>query len=312
MTCVDIVIVNWNAGSLLRECVDSIIQHGEGLVNRIVVVDNGSADRSACSIEGLPDVTVIRAGANLGFAKACNMGAAHGNCEFVLFLNPDARLLPGSLSPVIEFMQRAENAMVGICGVQLIGEDGLVARSCARFPSAGGFVARAAGLNRIATRFDHKVSDWDHATTRRVDQVMGAFFLVRRSVFEALQGFDERFFVYFEDLDLAYRARELGWSNVYFAQAQAFHVGGGSSGQVKAQRLFYVLRSRILYTFKHFDPYAATAVLLATLFIEPLSRTVLALGRRSWTSLKETWVAYRMLVRWLPHGIVNEARRKGV
>src|SRR5438132_1856023 len=215
--CVDVVIVNWNAGPLLRECAESVVAPGRGLVSGVVVVGNDSSAGSDRSIERLAGVTLIRAGENLGFARACNLGAASGGAEFLLFLNPDTRLLPDSLAPVIGFMRRAESADVGICGIQLVGENGAVARNCARFPSAAGFVARTAGLDRVSPAFSHFESEWDHATTREVDQVMGAFFLVRRSVFDSLQGFDERFFVYFEDLDLALRARRAGWSSVYFA-----------------------------------------------------------------------------------------------
>ncbi len=300
---IDVIIVNWNAGLQLHQCVASIIQHGGPQLGQIVVVDNGSIDGSETAIEGLPKVTLIRAGANLGFSKACNLGASHTSREFLLFLNPDTRLFPDSLTRALDFMQKPGNEKVGICGVQLIDEEGHVARSCARFPTASGFVAHAVGLDRVFRSLGHFMGDWDHADTRRVDQVIGAFFFVRRCVFEALQGFDEAFFVYFEDLDFSYRARQLGWFSVYLADARAFHAGGGTSRQVKAARLFYSLRSRILYAFKHFNASAATVVLLATLFIEPVSRSVLALGRRSWPSMKETWSAYGMLYCWLPNWI---------
>jgi GT2 family glycosyltransferase len=304
-----VIIVNWNAGSQLRECVDSIIQYGQSLVGQIVVVDNGSTDGSASVVADLPQVTLVQAGANLGFGKACNLGAAHADSDFVLFLNPDARLFPDSLTRIVDFMRRPENAQVGICGVQLVDEDGHVARSCTRFPTTIGFVAHAVGLDRIIPTLGHFMGEWDHATTRQVDHVIGAFFLVRQSVFNALDGFDERYFVYLEDLDFSYRARQLGWSSVYLAEAQAFHAGGGTSRQVKARRLFYSLRSRILYAFKHFNPLAAILVLFATICIEPLSRSLLAVGRLSYAALKETWSAYGMLIRWLPDWIFKGKTR---
>jgi GT2 family glycosyltransferase len=144
------------------------------------------------------------------------------------------------------------------------------------------------------------MAEWDHKQTRPVDHVIGAFFLVRRELFEALEGFDERFFVYLEDLDFSYRAYQSGWRSVYLGDVQAFHAGGGTSNQIKARRLFYSLRSRLLYSFKHFSWIGASAVLIATLLVEPLSRSVLALLRRSWPGLKETWAAYGMLWQWLP------------
>lgn len=304
-----IVIVNWNSGPQLRACVESIIQYGTPLVGQIIVVDNGSTDGSENAVEGMPGVTLLRTGENLGFGKGCNLGATMAENEFLLFLNPDARLFAGSLAKTIEFLQTPENSKVGICGVQLIDEHGHLQRSCARFPSASGFFAHASGIERLIPTLGHPMSEWDHATTRQVDQVIGAFFLIRRHVFEALRGFDERFFVYFEEVDLSYRAKQLGWSSVYFAGAQAFHAGGGTSRQVKAKRLFYSLRSRILYSYKHFNLFLASAVLLTTLFVEPLSRSVLAVGRRSWPFLRETWSGYGMLFRWLPKWIFRRGAR---
>jgi GT2 family glycosyltransferase len=164
-------------------------------------------------------------------------------------------------------------------------------------------------LERIVPAVGHAMNEWDHAITRQVDQVIGAFFVVRHCLFKALHGFDERFFVYFEEVDFSYRAKQLGWASVYLADIQAFHAGGGTSRQVKAKRLFYSLRSRILYAFKHFNLFAALMTLLATLLIEPVSRSVLAISRRSWVSLKETWTAYGMLFRWLPAWIFRGVTR---
>lgn len=304
-----IIIVNWNAGQQLRDCILSIQKFGAPYVMQTIVVDNGSTDGSENAIKDIPGVTLMLAGENIGFGKACNLGAQHAQSDYLLFLNPDAALYKDTLATTLAFMERSENAKVGICGVRLVNENGHIARSCARFPTALGFVAMTMGLDRIVPKLGHIMSEWDHASTRQVSHVIGAFFLVRRNVFEVLQGFDEAFFVYLEDLDFSYRANQLGWASVYFSEAQAYHAGGGTSRQVKAKRLFYSIRSRILYAFKHFNPASATAVLLATSFIEPVSRSMLAIGQHSWTSLKETWVAYGMLFRWLPVWILKGESR---
>ncbi len=306
---VDVVVVNWNSGVQLQACVESVLAFGNGLTGKIIVVDNGSTDGSASAIEGFPDVTLIRAGENLGFGKACNLGAAQGESKFLLFLNPDACVFPDSLAKVIDFMQKSANAKIGICGVQLLDESGHISRSCTRFPSLLGFVSHALGLDRFFPHSGHAMAEWDHAQTREVDQVIGAFFLVRRAVFEAMDGFDERFFVYFEEVDFSRRVRNAGWRSVYIADAQAYHAGGGTSRQIKARRLFYSLRSRLLYAFKHFSWVGAMLVMFATLLVEPFSRTALALLRGSWSGLKETWVAYGMLLRWLPAWIFNNNTR---
>ena len=306
---VSVVIVNWNAGRQLWECINSVNQHGTPLVSEEIVVDNGSTDGSESFVERLPNVKLIRAGENLGFGKACNRGAQHATSEYLLFLNPDAALYADTLSKVLTYMEDPANTKVGICGVQLLDEIGHVSRSCARFPTPFGFVAHAFGADRIVPRLGHFMAEWDHAQTRQVDHVIGAFFMVRRDLFEALGGFDERFFVYLEDLDFSYRARQAGWHSVYLADVQAFHAGGGTSNQVKARRLFYSLRSRLLYSFKHFSWIGAFGVLVATLFLEPLSRSVLALLLRSWSGLNETWAAYGMLWRWLPQWVIKGVTR---
>lgn len=306
---VSIIVVNWNSGLQLRDCIDSISRHGGGLVEQVIVVDNGSMDGSDASVKDMPNVTLIRTGANLGFGKACNLGAQQAKSPYLLFLNPDAALYADTLPKAVAFMEAPANSRVGICGVQLRDEAGHVSRSCARFPSALGFVAHAVGVDRLFPRRGHFMAEWDHVQTRQVDHVIGAFFLVRRELFNALHGFDERFFVYLEDLDFSYRAHQAGWRSVYLTDTQAFHAGGGTSNQVKARRLFYSLRSRLLYAFKHFSWMGAFAVLLATLLVEPLSRSALALMRRSWAGLKETWAAYGMLWRWLPQWVFKGVTR---
>jgi hypothetical protein len=306
---VDIVVVNWNAGHQLLACIHSIQQYGMPFVNRTIVVDNGSTDGSEKTVKNLPNVEVISTGKNFGFGKACNLGAKHAKSDYLLFLNPDAALYPNTLSQAMAFMQDPSNAHVGICGVQLLDESNHISRSCTRFPSAKSFVLHAIGFDRFMPELGHFMSEWDHSQTRQVDHVIGAFFLVRRTVFESLNGFDERYFVYLEDLDFSLRANKAGWQSVYLAHVQAFHAGGGTSNQVKARRLFYLLRSRILYAFKHFSFIGAAMVLLSTLFIEPVSRSIFSLSRRSWSTFKETWSCYAMLWQWLPSWVLKGCTR---
>lgn len=293
----DIVVVNWNAGVQLRVCVNSVLEYGAGCVGRIIVVDNGSTDGSADNIEGLPGVEVIRAGENLGFAAACNLGAAKGNAPYILFLNPDTKVEGNSISVPLTFMERPENGYVGICGIQLVDEQGRISRTCARFPTLARMTAQALGLNKIRGlhHTGMHMNDWDHGQTAEVDQVIGAFFLIRRSLFESLGGFDERFFVYFEEVDLSFRAQSLGFKSVYLADAQAFHAGGGTSRQVKDVRLFYSLRSRLLYGFKHFPSWQAWLLTGITMAVELFSRLLYCVLRRDWSGMQNTLRGYRSL-----------------
>ena len=303
---VDIIIVNWNSGHQLQICLESInkIMTADFELTQVVIVDNASTDESlkGSKYMNLP-FRFVNNSNNRGFATACNQGALGSTADFLLFLNPDTILFDNSLSKPIAFMQLPTSSDVGIVGIQLVDENSHIARSCSRFPSAGIIITQALGLNRLPglKHLSQAMIEWDHTSTRQVDQVIGAFFLVRRSVFVSLNGFDERFFVYFEEVDLSLRARQMGWRSVYLTDSQAFHAGCGTSDQVKAKRLFYSLRSRILYGYKHFSFFSASMTLMATLCIEPFARLTLANVRLSVTQISEIFKAYLLLFKDLPH-----------
>jgi hypothetical protein len=299
---VDIVIVNWNSGCFLRDCIDSIRAFGRGVVRRVVVVDNGSVDNSLdIDGTGLP-FDIIRAGENLGFARACNLGASRCASPFVLFLNPDAKLMEGVLDKCVAFMESGNAAQIAICGARLLDERGDTQRHCAQFPVWRTYLGKTTGLDGFFPKMfpPNFMREFDHLTSRRVDHVIGAFFLVRRAVYENLGGFDERFFVYLEDLDFSLRAVRAGWSTWYLADAVAFHKGGGTSQRVKATRLFYSLRSRMLYAMKHFSKSQALAVILLTLFVEPFTRLIRAASRGSGEEGWDTLRGYAMIWKDIP------------
>lgn len=297
---VHIVIVNWNSGRQLQDCLASlaVISRDEVSVAGVTVVDNGSADRSADGLICPIPLKVIQNAENRGFAAACNQGAAAVKADFLLFLNPDTRLMPGSLEAPARYLQTAEQARVGIVGIQLLDADGKVARNTARAPSPLSMVGTSVGLDRLLPSVfpPHFATEWAHDETRTVDQVMGAFFMIRREVFAALGGFDERFFVYYEDMDFAVRARKLGWSSVYLSTAQAFHRGQGTTDAATERRLFYFARSRVLYARKHFGAMGALAVTLTTFLFEPLVRAT-ASPRSAGATLR----AFGMVWRDLPN-----------
>lgn len=312
----DVVVVNWNAGQYLQACLQSLQEAARqvpGFLRQVYVVDNGSTDGSlqaALPMDAPP--VVIQNRDNRGFAAACNQGAFAGDAPYILFLNPDATASAQALQGAIAYMDSPKNQQVGICGVRLLDEHGHISRSCSRFPSLARTWADTLGLSRLfPSRFEsQRMADWSHDETANVDQVIGAFFLIRRSLFEQLQGFDERFFVYFEEVDLAYRAHLLGYSSTYLADLEAFHKGGGSSDNVKAMRLFYSTRSRLLYSIKHFSTPQAILVALLLLGVEPPIRLAHALlVLRSVTSVRETVKAYAHLWGWLPRFFLSGTTR---
>lgn len=307
---INIVIVNWNAGSLLREALGSIAKvSGRSLrLEEIVIVDNASSDNSLESLEaGKIPLRIIRNDVNRGFGVACNQGAMGITADYLLFLNPDVRLSAPSLEKPLSFLEDPQNDRVGIVGIQMINDYGQICRSCARFPATGTFFSAMFGLDRLFPGVfpGHFMVEWDHRDSREVDQVMGSFFLVRSSLFRLLGGFDERFFVYFEEVDFAVRARQAGYRTYFLSDVAAHHKGGGTSRQVKGLRLFYSLRSRLQYAYKHFTWASATVLSIGTLLLEPVTRMLFAMIHFSGSALVETLEAYGKLWRIAPRLIAT-------
>ncbi len=311
---VDIVLVNWNSGPQLAAALASIAAHGDGLVRSVVVVDNGSVDGSAdVAVPGLP-LEVIRTGRNLGFGTACNLGARRGDARYILFLNPDAALMPGVLAGTVAHLEADAAGAVGAVGVRLVDEAGDTHRHCARFPTWRAFVGQSLGLFRLGRGFFRPIPllEFDHRSSRSVDHVMGAFYAMRRTLFAALGGFDEAFFLYMEDLDLSKRIADAGYRIDYRADLVAYHRQGGTSDQVKARRLAYILSSNMIYAWKHRPWAEALAVSLVSLVGEPASRAArLALQRRP-AEIRAVIEGTGMLYAALPDTIrrIRRARRQ--
>ena len=306
---VDIIIVNWNAGDQLAACLHSIAEHGGQAVRRVFVVDNGSTDGSAdVTVPGLP-LEVIQTGENLGFGRACNLAAKRSETSFLLFLNPDAELHPGAIDGATAYAV-TEGEKIGVVGIRLVGRDGVAHRHCARFPDWHSFIGNSLGLTRIARRWFPPVAmiEFDHLETRPIEHVMGAFYLIRRNLFEELGGFDEGFFVYLEDLDLSRRVASAGRETHYLADVTAYHKQGGTSEQVRAHRLFYALQSNIIYAFKHLPRGQAYSITAVTLLVEPISRLGRAMLRGSLDEFRFTLDGFGMLYRALPR-IYSNVRR---
>jgi N-acetylglucosaminyl-diphospho-decaprenol L-rhamnosyltransferase len=301
----DIVIANWNSGELLRRCLASIPDALDDsfTLRHIYVVDNASTDGSADHLEAAaPRLMVTRNPDNRGFARACNQAARQGDADYLLFLNPDTRLDAGSLAMPLRFMASDKGARFGIAGVTQRDPRGRVRRSCARFPTRSGLLAQAVGLDRLFPALwpPHFMVEWDHADSRVVDQVMGAFFLVRRQVFLALDGFDERFFVYYEDVDFALRARQAGWASYHLAEASIHHVGGGTTEHIVGERLFLSMRSRLQYAEKHFGLGFAATLATTILSFGFLARLAYGVQDGATVGTRDVIAAHLKLIRSAP------------
>ena len=306
---VDIVIVNWNGGALVRACLASLAAAGDDPAKAVVVVDNASVDGSADGLER-PDLrlTVLRNPNNAGFGRACNQGAALGRAPAILFLNPDTEIGPDAVRLALAAL--SADANVGVVGAQLVDGTGRVQRMCARRPSALSLIGQELHLDRVMPNRvpTHFMAEWDHAASGPVDQVMGAFLMIRRSLFERLGGFDERFHVYYEDVDLCARAWDAGFTVHHLAEATVRHDGQGTTRQVKARRLFYIQRSRILYAAKHHGAASALTLAVATFAVQIPLRLGLALLRRSPREAGQVVHAAALLAGAMP-GLLMRLRR---
>ena len=274
MRCVDVVIVNWNSGTQAKDAVEAILVQGSASVASIVVVDNASSDGS---VELIPDdnrLKIVKNAQNVGFGAACNTGARFGSAQFILLLNPDTRVEPDTISSAVSFMQSPGGEAYTTCGVKLYDEGGKIQRHCARIPGMRSLVGEATGFSVLLPKLFPPIlmTEFDHLESRDVPHVIGAFYLVRRSAFERVNGFDEDFFVYFEDLDLSKRIQNEDGRIRYLADVQCFHKGGGTSEQIKAMRLALSMESRLRFAHKHLQPSSAAVVAVLMRNIEPLVR----------------------------------------
>jgi N-acetylglucosaminyl-diphospho-decaprenol L-rhamnosyltransferase len=309
---VHVVIVNWNTGGYLRECLASIAEADpDGVtISRVTVVDNASSDNSAGGLEDTPfPLEVVLNADNIGFAAACNQGAAGSAADYLLFLNPDTRLFPETLATVTRFMESEESKDVGICGVEIVDGEGRPEVSCARFPDLRVFFGRITGLDALLPRMfpSYHLTPGELRESRLVDQVIGAFFFVRRELFSRLGGFDSRYFMYFEEVDFALRARREGVGSYFLKEASAFHAENVSSDQVRGRRLYYSLRSRLLFVDRHWSPWKAAALFALTFTVEPVARLTRAAVGRNRREVATVAEGYRRLAGDLLGGL----RRRG-
>ena len=228
-TPVSAVVVSYNSAAYLPACVASL--RAEGVAD-VVVVDNASSDSSVAAVLAAdPGVRVVETGANLGFGTGANRGADVATGDYLLVLNPDTIVEPGTVKALSEALDR--DCGLGVVGPRMENLDGSLYPSVRRFPdlavAAGhAFVGLVWAGNPFTRRY--RMLDWDHGRPAAdVDWVGGACLLVRRSAFDVVAGFDEAYFMYVEDVDLCWRIRQAGWRIGYEPGGRVVHALGGSS-----------------------------------------------------------------------------------
>jgi GT2 family glycosyltransferase len=244
---VDVVIVSYNSRDRLRGCVEPL---SEASGVRTIVVDNASPEESLSVLAGL-DVATIALDRNEGFAAGCNAGWRAGAGEYVLFLNPDARIDPASLERLADVLDA--DSRVGIAAPRILEPDGSLDFSQRRFPRLRSTYAHALFLHRIfrPAAWTSELVEDARAYERpgSPDWASGACLLVRRSLLAQLGGWDDGFFMYCEDKDLCRRARDAGYDVRFEPAAVVTHEGGASAPRAGLSST--LATSRVRYARKH-------------------------------------------------------------
>jgi GT2 family glycosyltransferase len=229
---ISIIIVGWNTRRYVEECLDSLAVARTCRSIEVIVVDNASADGSAEMVERrFPDVKLIRAGENLGFAKANNRAIRECQGRYVCLVNPDVKLLPGCLDALADFLD--QHPEVGNVGPRVLNSDLTLQSSCRRFPTLWNNFCSATGLAVAFKRWrlfsgEHMLF-FRHDRIAAVDVLVGCFWMIRRKALTAVGLLDEGFFMYGEDVDWCRRCWNAGWQVVFFPDASAIHARGGAS-----------------------------------------------------------------------------------
>lgn len=221
-----IVIVHYKAPDLLEQCIKSITQKYPDLKGKFVIIDNSPETKTSRYIkQTFPQERYIPSRVNVGFAKAVNWGVRNTDSKYILVLNQDIVVQAGAIENLYEFMEK--NTRVAIAGPKLIYKDGEVQRSCCRFYTPNLVVYRRTFLGKLPNAQKllrwFTMEDYDHQTTRDVDWIVGAAMMFRRTALKEVGLFDERFFFYFEDVDLCRRMWEHGWRVTYVPAAKMTH-----------------------------------------------------------------------------------------
>ncbi|HEX2694455.1 MAG TPA: glycosyltransferase family 2 protein [Acidobacteriota bacterium] len=240
-----IILVNFNDAAHLLECLSSIEANSGGVDCEVIVVDNASTDGSAALVaERFPRVRFIRNDKNEGFGRANNRAVRESRGEFLLFINTDVVLHPGALELLMEEMRTHSDT--GVVGPALLAPAGSFQASFGGRTSFFAEFAKKGLLNRNRTRSLRK-----DRSRREVRWVSGAFFLARRQAFLEAGGFDERFFLYFEDIDLCERILGKEWRVIFLPDAASLHHGGASTSARPLRSRVEYRKSQIRFYRKH-------------------------------------------------------------
>lgn len=253
-----IIIVNYNTRDMLLSCLRSLSHINHNLSLEVIVIDNGSTDNSIESVQlEFPNLLLIQNLSNMGYGSAVNIAIKYAHGRYIAILNPDTIIPPNTLQYLLSYLDSHPEPRVVSC--RLVGHDGHTQTSCARFPTPLRVFSCFTRLDRILPikklqiyydRFGWRhfsTKGWQHDEAHEVDTLLGAFFVMPLKLFVEIGGFDERYFMYYEEVDLFRKIRAAGYRAFFLPEVYIIHYGGQATRREYARMRFEQQRSLLQY-----------------------------------------------------------------
>jgi GT2 family glycosyltransferase len=295
---VSVIIVNWNTKDLLLDCLTSVFQTIKSITFEVWLVDNASTDGSVETAKSrFPGIKIIENNKNLGFAVANNRAFKRMRGRYALLLNTDTVLTDGAVEELYCFMD--ENPKTGLVCGQLLNQDGTKQNSIANFPSLVSFLFNET-LLRILLPRRYPSKRKEYKSPIEVDSCIGACMMAHKEALDEIRFFNEDYFFFFEETDLAYRMKQAGWKVFHVPSARIFHAQGKSVGMgLNARIMFYRSRYIFLKTWRpHLYGLFCTLIFIRLLINTFFSLLGLVLTLGLHKPLKTRFIIYNQLIIW--------------
>ena len=253
MNTIAVCVINYNTSELLRECLHSVLAQN---AEEIVVVDNASVDGSVEMMKTeFPSIPLVTLEKNVGFGAASNQAIERCCSEQIVLLNADTQMRHGSLQALCNYLD--DHPQAAIIGPRILNPDGTLQTSCFHFPTPLHIFLYISELYRLIPRLpilkQRTLQKMTGESPKQVPWILGAALAFRRETFDRLGGFDESFFMYFEEVDLCYRLSSQGKQIHFVPEAEITHVGGGSTTQKRAWSYIQFFTSLAQFYRKHYS-----------------------------------------------------------
>jgi N-acetylglucosaminyl-diphospho-decaprenol L-rhamnosyltransferase len=303
-----IIIVNWNGGELLRRCLHSIHQRVNPAFAQVLVVDNNSADGSReMAQREFPGMQVINSGGNRGFGKANNLARNRITTPFALFLNPDTEILDGCLPSMVSFMRA--HPEIGAMGCKLREADGAPHDLPLQWsPSPWTQFLHLTLAASNTPSFVRKLLPYaDPGRSGFVTKLCGGCILARKTALDNVGWFDERYFMYAEDIDLCHTLLQKGWKLYYLSDAEVFHAGGGTSRKTRKEFATLMMCESICQLMRKYYGHLGALMYRSAVMISCQIRLALLLAIKAlaliWPGARrfnfaDSWFKYRVMILW--------------